>query len=623
MAGGAAWLAVVTAALPLVGIVAPDDAVEAKNPAGVMTLCAAWVGAMLCYAGGNVGEGPTIWTTFLPAAAATGALLFTWCIIEACARTSEAITIDRDAASSLRLSGWVIGAGLVLGRSVTGDWVSWEGTWSDFARQAWFVVPMAGAVVLMQRLWRPRSTRPVYPPIVFGILPGLSLMLTAAGYVCLLGWPATGGSAGHPMSQVARTISSRTASPPFRAGLALDQNAFARVRQKLVLDCCKWDPQVGDVSTLAPFPLVLRQSGWDQLASWAEALSAEAALAEAELMAWPALHERLGIPPRVRRTLRRIGESPATPGIARVARYDFHWTTDGWRISESNSDVPGGFTEASSFTQLMAEHYPGFEPAGDPTASWCDALAGGNAPNSIVALLVASGYMEDQQVVAYLAQSLGRRGLHPHACDPSHLRWSSGHAVLDTECYCAPVAAIVRFYQGEWLSGLSSGCGWPHLLVGGLTPVSNPGSSLMTESKRFPLVWDAIDTALPTWRQLLPESRDPRDANWAAGDEWLLKAAFCNNGDTVALFDNLSPDQWMQVSRRVRKEPGAWVAQRRFEPIPVETPIGPMNPCIGVYTVDGRAAGIYGRMSPGPVIDYAAIDVAVLVDGNDADGVGW
>jgi hypothetical protein len=39
-----------------------------------------------------------------------------------------------------------------------------------------------------------------------------------------------------------------------------------------------------------------------------------------------------------------------------------------------------------------------------------------------------------------------------------------------------------------------------------------------------------------------------------------------------------------------------------------------MYPCLGVFTVDGRAAGIYGRLSPRPVIDYAAVDAAVLTD---------
>jgi len=42
-------------------------------------------------------------------------------------------------------------------------------------------------------------------------------------------------------------------------------------------------------------------------------------------------------------------------------------------------------------------------------------------------------------------------------------------------------------------------------------------------------------------------------------------------------------------------------------------PAIPLHPCIGVYTVDGKAAGIYGRLSVRPVVDCTAFDTAVLV----------
>lgn len=55
------------------------------------------------------------------------------------------------------------------------------------------------------------------------------------------------------------------------------------------------------------------------------------------------------------------------------------------------------------------------------------------------------------------------------------------------------------------------------------------------------------------------------------------------------------------------------MAQRRFEVLPLATPRGPMLPCIGVYTVDGVAAGAYGRVTEKPFIDATAIDAAVLI----------
>jgi hypothetical protein len=142
--------------------------------------------------------------------------------------------------------------------------------------------------------------------------------------------------------------------------------------------------------------------------------------------------------------------------------------------------------------------------------------------------------------------------------------------------------------------------------------VCNPGVAVIGESKRFPVVWDELATPLPTWRALLPETCDPRAVDWRREPGWLLKAAFANNGDEVHDRAWARPQAWRRAARAARLAPGRWVAQRRFEPLPVATPGGMMYPCLGVYTVDGRAAGVYGRLSPRPVVDFAAVDVAVL-----------
>jgi hypothetical protein len=159
------------------------------------------------------------------------------------------------------------------------------------------------------------------------------------------------------------------------------------------------------------------------------------------------------------------------------------------------------------------------------------------------------------------------------------------------------------------------------LLVGGKTPVGNPGSAILTESKRFPLVWDQLRTPLPTWRRFLPDTRDPRDAPWRTDDAWLLKTAYCNTGDTVSIRGILSARNWRSVRRSVFFCPCDWIAQRRFDVLPVDSPNGPIYPCVGVYTIDGRAAGAYARYSTGRVIDYTAVDAALLLDAEDEGGV--
>jgi glutathionylspermidine synthase len=225
--------------------------------------------------------------------------------------------------------------------------------------------------------------------------------------------------------------------------------------------------------------------------------------------------------------------------------------------------------------------------------------------------------MEDQQVVAYLARVLASRGFTPHLVDPAGLMWRDGVATLagdhSANAATTSLAAVVRFYQAEWLARLPRHVREP-LLTTSRTPVVNPVASVLTESKRFPLAWADLRTTLATWRRLLPETRDPRDAPWRTDDAWLIKSAFCNTGDTVAAAGLVPPRAWRAARRSAWLFPGGWVAQRRFETLPIDTPSGAaMYPCVGVYTVNGKAAGAYVRLSRGPVVDYRAVDVALLV----------
>lgn len=407
--------------------------------------------------------------------------------------------------------------------------------------------------------------------------------------------------------------------PPQTAGIraadVLEPGIFRGIRRRAVLEGCKWDPQVGDVTTLAPFPLVMPRSAWAQLSAWAEGLAAEAAEAEREISGRPELLRVLGLPRKLQEIL--AGEAPLSPSAGRVIRFDFHLTTEGWRFSEANSDVPGGFSEASHFTKMMAEHFPDLQPAGNPGHQWCDALNDVIGSCGLVALLSAPGYMEDHQVASFLAAGLRRRGCRAHLAKPEQIRWQEGRAYLDTMWHRGPLRAVVRFYQAEWICRLPESIDWRLLFRGGKTPVANPALAPITESKRFPLVWERLSVNLPTWRALLPETRDPRHVAWSRDDGWLVKTAMCNTGDTISIRELMPAKQWLRTRLSVFANPGQWVAQRRFESVPVPTPAGPRHVCVGVYTVNGRTAGAYARIAEKPLIDFAAVDVALLLEQDD------
>jgi Glutathionylspermidine synthase preATP-grasp len=378
------------------------------------------------------------------------------------------------------------------------------------------------------------------------------------------------------------------------------------IRRVMELRHFKWDAQVGDVSTLGPAPLLITSSAWRDLAGLAERLFGETLAIERELLERPALHANIALPRPLRRLFAR---GTPTPAAVRVMRFDFHETAGGWRVSEVNSDVPGGFTEATNLSALIAEHVPGARPAGDPTRAIADAIARAAGDAATVALTNAPGHMEDHQVVANLAAALGRRGLAAHAVSLHQLSWSNGHAQFQSRS----IDVIYRFYQAEWLARLPRALQWTRLFVDGQTKVINSGVAALSESKRVPLVWDELRTAVPTWRRLLPETRALADAPWRADDGWLIKSAYGNTGDTVCIRSAMTPKEWTRRSWAARLRPGQWLAQRRFEIAPVHAASGPLFPCIGVYVVDGKPAGAYARVSPGPVINFSAQDSALLI----------
>jgi glutathionylspermidine synthase len=398
---------------------------------------------------------------------------------------------------------------------------------------------------------------------------------------------------------------------PFLAVAPVPAAAFADIRRRAIFECCKWDPQMEDASAIASAPLMLTRSTWDELARLAERLAAETIAAETELLERPDLHARLALPWDVRRALRLAEPLGAPRGVARLMRFDFHFTTNGWRISEANTDVPGGLNEASGFAALFAPHFPESSPVGDPVVSYVDAIARSVGDGGRVALVHATAFTDDRQVMTYLARALRTRNVRCELASPSQLRWRDGRASFACDFSTGDVDAIVRFFPAEWLPQLSAATGWTQFFAGSRTPLSNPAIALLTQSKRFPLVWHELRTPLPAWRALLPETHALGDCEWRR-DDWVLKPALGRVGEDVALRGAIPDTQMNTLRRAAWLRPRHWVAQRRFDCLPVAVAGAVTYPCVGVYTIDGRAAGAYGRVAPRPLIDWRAQDAAVL-----------
>lgn len=444
---------------------------------------------------------------------------------------------------------------------------------------------------------------------------------------------------------------------PIWVGRALGAAAAREYRLRAVFECGKLDPQVADTPVLAPFPLMLAASAWRELSTLAEELGAEALAAERELVRRADLQRGLGLPRVVRSVLRDCDASCVDSG-PRICRLDFHWATEpgtldgpSWRLSEINADVPGGLIEAGPLAKLMLElggECKEAVVAPDPAERLAAALASRlqeRSQDPLVALVHATAYADDFQVMRRVQECLAGVGVRSVLAAPDHLVRRRGAGGTFHVMSGEHVGGVVRFFPAEWLPELGRPARWESFFgracdaepEGDVPVLSNPATAVLVQSKRWSLRWDRLETPLPAWRRALPETRDPRDAisgrwRWRRrgpeigppapdASDWVFKPAMGRVGEGVLVPGVAAKDE-RAIRRAVRRDPGSWVAQRRFFSVPVESPVGPLHVCLGVYVVDGRAAGLYARASVRALIDQGAYELPVLID-QGARGMNW
>jgi glutathionylspermidine synthase len=228
----------------------------------------------------------------------------------------------------------------------------------------------------------------------------------------------------------------------------------------------------------------------------------------------------------------------------------------------------------------------------------------------LVALIHATAYSDDRQVMIYIARELEKMGLKTTLISPAQLLWKDGQVSVKADFLSAPIDFMMRFFPAEWLPDLPRSSGWQHFFYDYCCPACNPTSALIVQSKRFPLIWEYLKTPIPEWRALLPETRDPRQAR---GDDWVLKPMLGRAGEDIGIPGVTPPNLLKPIRQSARRRPQSWIAQRRFELIPYEAAGRKWYPCIGVYTINGQAVGAYGRLGSQPITDATALDTAILL----------
>lgn len=389
----------------------------------------------------------------------------------------------------------------------------------------------------------------------------------------------------------------------------IPDDKYSDYRYEVIFKAYKWDPQVEDHNTVSKYVLVIDEETANELETMAEKLSSETMLLEEALINNLQISKKLGLPRKIKRVLNKASSYNRSENV-RLMRFDFHPTTTGWKISEVNSDVPGGFAEASILPELASSYFSEYKPGTHFAKTLFEAFKNKLKPKATIALVHATSYSDDRQVMQYISDYFNKYEINTILAAPDHLKWVNKKPICIMDN--SEVDAIIRFFPLEWLCNLSRKTKWQGYYECGV-PACNHPIAILTQSKRLPLVWDKLGIDISTWKTLLPKTIDPKLASKEPGD-WIYKPALGRVGEGISIKSAITPKELIKINKAVKKEPVNWVAQHMFYSRPiVASDNQEFHLCIGVFTVDGKRAGFYGRISPYARIDANAKDIPILV----------
>lgn len=389
----------------------------------------------------------------------------------------------------------------------------------------------------------------------------------------------------------------------------IDESLYSQYRYEIIFNGYKWDPQVHDHNTVAPYALILTNDEISELIKVTEALALETKIIEERVLLDLSKTKILKLPRRLSKLLKTI-KNYNFKNHLRLLRFDFHPTTQGFKVSEVNSDVPGGFAEASVMP-LIAQKYLGkYFPIMDfSEIFYSEYIKIKKIPDDLVAFVYASSYSDDRQVMEFMSDYFKNKGHKTCFLGPDLVKWIDNvpYSKIDKQ----QIGSIVRFYPLEWLLNLRGG--WKGFFQTQACQCNHP-ISIIAQTKRFPLLWDEADA--PYWKKYLPVTLVPTGSKTEIDEvnkgSYIYKPALGRVGEDITIKEAMTKKNFESVIKDVRRHPNRWVKQERFESVPIEIDGTKYHICIGVFSVNGVCAGFYGRISPYPRIDENAKDIPIL-----------
>lgn len=397
--------------------------------------------------------------------------------------------------------------------------------------------------------------------------------------------------------------------------VSIPKDKYDEYRIDLMFDAYKWDPQFFDSNTIAKQALVITDEEHKELERLTEQLDEETRKAEDLLNKNLKLAKPLALPKKIYKELKKMKNYDPDKHI-RLMRYDFHPTIEGkWAVSEVNSDVPGGFAESSIMPQraidvLNKKRY-WYKNFGDILTN---AIIKKVKAKGTIVLVHCTSYSDDRQVMQFLGDKLKQLGFRIIYAAADHLRFKNQEAFSILDGNEGKVDAIIRFTPLEWLIDIK-----PKHWEGyfdTITPSCNHPIAIFAQTKRFPLVWDQLEKQgirLSTWRQLLPETVEVKNAKHK--NDYIFKPACGRVGEKISIKEACKEDEYRKIMADVKKHPKKYLAQKKFNSKPLISEEGEsFHVCLGSYSVEGKHAGYYARISKLPRIDSYAADIPVLIE---------